>query len=390
MESMLDFVKLTAKMNKTGNVEVSPSFKVIRSKDLMIRGNSFYSIWDENLQKWSTDEFDAINIIDQMTIKYAKEKYGDDAIPQLLINADNCLIDKWKKYCQKQAINNYKALDETLIFSNMEKKRENYSSRQLNYPLERGNHSSWDRLLEVLYSDEEAHKIEWAIGSIVSGDSRWIQKFMVFYGSAGTGKSTILNIVQMLFEGYYAVFDAKALGSNNNSFALESFKSNPLVAIQHDGDLSRIEDNTKLNSLVSHEEMTINEKFKSVYTNSFKAFLMMGTNKPVKITDAKSGLIRRLIDVSPTGNKLSPREYKTIMEKIPFELSGIAHHCLDVYLEDPDFYNDYIPTEMISASNDFYNFVADNYVTFSDAKDVPLSLAWEIYKNYIEDSNMLY
>ena len=126
MESMLDFVKLTAKMNKTGNVEVSPSFKVIRSKDLMIRGNSFYSIWDENLQKWSTDEFDAINIIDQMTIKYAKEKYGDDAIPQLLINADNCLIDKWKKYCQKQAINNYKALDETLIFSNMEKKRENY------------------------------------------------------------------------------------------------------------------------------------------------------------------------------------------------------------------------------------------------------------------------
>ena len=390
MESMLDFVKLTAKMNKTGNVEVSPSFKVIRSKDLMIRGNSFYSIWDENLQRWSTDEFDAINIIDQMTIKYAKEKYGDDAIPQLLINADNCLIDKWKKYCQKQAINNYKALDETLIFSNMEKKRENYSSRQLNYPLERGNHSSWDRLLEVLYSDEEAHKIEWAIGSIVSGDSRWIQKFMVFYGSAGTGKSTILNIVQMLFDGYYAVFDAKALGSNNNSFALESFKSNPLVAIQHDGDLSRIEDNTKLNSLVSHEEMTINEKFKSVYTNSFKAFLMMGTNKPVKITDAKSGLIRRLIDVSPTGNKLSPREYKTIMEKIPFELSGIAHHCLDVYLEDPDFYNDYIPTEMISASNDFYNFVADNYVTFSDAKDVPLSLAWEIYKNYIEDSNMSY
>ena len=106
MESMLDFVKLTAKMNKTGNVEVSPSFKVIRSKDLMIRGNSFYSIWDENLQKWSTDEFDAINIIDQETIKYTKEKYGDDAIPQLLINADNCLIDKWKKYCQKQAINN--------------------------------------------------------------------------------------------------------------------------------------------------------------------------------------------------------------------------------------------------------------------------------------------
>ena len=89
---------------------------------------------------------------------------------------------------------------------------------------------------------------------------------MVLYGSAGTGKSTILNIIQKLFEGYYSVFDAKALGSSNNVFALEAFKSNPLVAIQHDGDLSRIEDNTRLNSLVSHEHMTINEKFKSYQT----------------------------------------------------------------------------------------------------------------------------
>ena len=37
-------------------------------------------------------------------------------------------------------------------------------------------------------------------------------------------------------------------------------KNNPLVGIQHDGDLSKIEDNTRLNSLVSHELMTVNEK----------------------------------------------------------------------------------------------------------------------------------
>lgn len=40
------------------------------------------------------------------------------------------------------------------------------------------------------------------------------------------------------------------MGSANNSFALEAFKANPLIAIQHDGDLSKIEDNTRLNSLV--------------------------------------------------------------------------------------------------------------------------------------------
>ena len=389
MESMLDFVKISTKQ-KNGVLEVIPSFKVIKSKDLMIRGNAFYAIWDEELNKWTTDEFEAIRLIDEATIKYATENYGDMASPQLLVNADNCLIDKWKKYCQKQSINNYKPLDETLLFSNMERRRDKYSSKQLPYPLEPGDYSAWDRLLSVLYSEEERHKIEWAIGSIVSGDSKHIQKFMVFYGSAGTGKSTILNIVQQLFEGYYSVFDAKSLGSNNNAFALEAFKANPLVAIQHDGDLSRIEDNTKLNSLVSHEEMTINEKFKSAYTNSFKAFLMMGTNKPVKITDAKSGLIRRLIDVTPTGEKIDADEYVEIMSKIPFQLSGIAHHCLEVYLDDPKYYNSYVPTEMLGASNDFYNFISDNYMTFSEAKDVPLSLGWEIYKNYCEDSNMPY
>lgn len=386
---MLDFVSITTK-SKNGVVEVSPSFKVIKSKDLMIRGNSFYAIWDENLNKWTTDEFEAIRLIDECTINYCNENGNDLTTPQLLVNADNCLIDKWKKYCQKQSINNYTPLDESLLFSNMERSREKYSSKQLPYPLEEGDYSAWDRLLSVLYNEEERHKIEWAIGSIVSGDSKWIQKFMVFYGSAGTGKSTILNIVQQLFEGYYAVFDAKSLGSNNNAFALEAFKSNPLVAIQHDGDLSKIEDNTKLNSLVSHEEMTINEKFKSAYTNSFKAFLMMGTNKPVRITDAKSGLIRRLIDVTPTGNKLEADEYMDIMSKIPFQLSGIAYHCLQVYLDDPKYYNSYVPTEMLGASNDFYNFISDNYMTFADAKDVSLSLGWEIYKNYCEDSNMPY
>ena len=129
-------------------------------------------------------------------------------------------------------------------------------------------------------------------------------EFVFLVGPSGSGKSTILNIIQKMFDGYWAVFDSKALGSSSNAFALEAFKSNPLIAIQHDGDLSRIEDNTRLNSLVSHETMMVNEKFRSAYASQFKCFMFLGTNKPVKITDAKSGLIRRLIDVEPSGEKI--------------------------------------------------------------------------------------
>ena len=369
---------------------ISPSFKVIRSKDVMMRGNSFYAIWDEANQTWTTDEFDAIDIIDNGTIKWAEEHPEAEGEVHLLRNADTGLIDKWHKYCEKQAINNYVALDESLIFSNTEKKRELYSSKSLPYPLEAGDHGSWDRLLSVLYEEKEAHKIEWCIGSIVSGASKTLQKFLVFHGSAGTGKSTILNVVQMLFDGYYSVFDARALGNASNAFALEAFKSNPLVAIQHDGDLSKIEDNTKLNSLVSHEEMTINEKFKSTYTNKFKAFLMMGTNKPVKITEAKSGLIRRLIDVYPSGNKVTQKEYTKLMNDIEFELSGIAQHCLEVYLDNPHYYDGYMPIEMISGTNDFYNFISDSSEKFVELVNVSLNTAWKMYKQYSEDSNNSY
>ena len=281
-------------------------------------------------------------------------------------------------------------LDEKLIFSNIKTGKKDYASKVLSYPLEAGEPKAYNKLMSTLYSPVERHKIEWAIGSVVSGDSKRLQKFMVLYGSAGTGKSTVLNIIQQLFEGYYSVFDAKALGSSSNAFALEAFRSNPLVAIQHDGDLSRIEDNTRLNSLVSHELMTVNEKFKSTYASRFKAFLFMGTNKPVRITDAKSGLIRRLIDVSPTGDKLDPNEYKAIVKQIEFELGPIAHHCQKVYLDDPGYYDNYIPIAMLGASNDFYNFIVDSYHVFKREDGTSLKAAWEMYKTYNEEAKVAY
>ena len=60
-----------------------------------------------------------------------------------------------------------------------------------------------------LYTEEERYKIEWAIGSIVSGASKKIEKFLVLYGTPGTGKGTILKVVEWLFSGYTAVFDAR-------------------------------------------------------------------------------------------------------------------------------------------------------------------------------------
>ena len=384
---------ISSKLTNKGVYEVTPNFRTYpKSKDLMIRGGDFYAIWIEEEHIWSTNEEDALMLIDQELDKYAKEKYGDASNVTVLYlqNSTNGMIDRWHKFCQKQLRDNFHNLNETLIFSNTEVKKEDYASKSLNYPLEEGDISAWDTLVSTLYLPEEREKIEWCIGSIVSGDSKDLQKFAVLYGSAGTGKSTILNVIQKLFDGYFCVFDAKSIGSSNNQFSLEPFKSNPLVGIQHDGDLSRIEDNTKLNSLVSHEAMPVNEKNKSIYTNSFKCFLFIGTNKPVKITDSKSGLLRRLIDISPSGDRLKTREYNRIMKEINFELGAIAWHCKELYLSDTHKYDDYRPLSMMDATNDFYNFIIDSYRIFDEEDGVTLSRAWEMYKEYCEDSNIQY
>ena len=390
---MLDFLLISSRLTKNG-VIVSPKFRLYpKSKDLMIRGRDFYAVWNEDTGLWSTSEDECFAMIDRELDKYVDEHFDKmEKRPQVLYmwDSESGMVDAFHKYCQKQMRDSYHTLDEELIFSNTKTTRENFASKRLDYPLQSGDISAYDKIIGTLYSEEERHKIEWAIGSIVSGDSKAIQKFIVLYGEAGTGKSTILNIIQQLFKGYYSVFDAKALGQSNNSFALEPFKTNPLVAIQHDGDLSRIEDNTRLNSLVSHEEMTINEKFKSLYVSRYKCFLFMGTNKPVKITDSKSGLLRRLIDVTPTGKKLRKKEYETLVNQVPFELGAIANHCLEVYKTDPNYYDNYVPNSMMSASNDFYNFMIDSFSVFKKQDGTTAKAAWEMYKTYCDDAKVLY
>ncbi len=390
---MIDFLMISTRSTKRGVIEIYPKFIIKKSSDLMIRGGDFYAIWMEDRGLWSTDEQDALQLIDQELDRYAEENrtHFDANIKVLhMWDSESGMIDSWHKYCQKQMRDSFHMLDEKLIFSNTPTNKKDYASKQLKYPLEQGTTDAWDKLMSTLYTEEERAKIEWAIGSIVCGESKKLQKFMVLYGAAGTGKSTVLNIIQQLFEGYYSVFDAKALGSSSNSFALEAFKTNPLVAIQHDGDLSRIEDNTRLNSLVSHELMTVNEKFKSTYANRFKCFLFMGTNKPVKITDAKSGLIRRLIDVSPSGNKLAPKEYKAVTKQIEFELGAIAYHCQEIYLANPGMYDDYIPVTMLGASNDFYNFIIDSYHVFKREDGTTLKASWEMYKTYCDEAKVTF
>lgn len=390
----MDFLSVKSKSNKDGSVEVFPDFKVVRSSDLMVQGKAFYAVWDEGAGLWSQDEYDIQRLVDAEVWNKKAELEKDPKVGSVTAKTmGDFSSGAWMSFRRyvTHISDSSVPLDDELTFANTPVKKEDYVSKRLPYPLERGSITAWNELVGTLYDPPERAKLEWAIGAIVSGDAKRIQKFLVLYGSAGTGKSTILDIVQKLFVGYYTTFEAKALTGNNNSFATEVFKGNPLVAIQHDGDLSKIEDNTKLNSIVSHEEMTMNEKFKPSYTARINAFLLMGTNSAVKITDAKSGIIRRLIDVQPSGNRLPPGRYQMVLEQIEFELGAIAHHCLDVYREmGKNYYASYRPVEMMLQTDVFYNFIESAFDIFKSQNGTSLNQAYDLYKEYCEESHVQY
>ena len=181
---MIDFLRIATRTGKHGVIEVYPNFIITKSKDLMIRGSDFYAIWLEERGLWSTEEQDALQLIDRELDIYANEHkqfLGDNVRVLHMWDAQSGMIDIWHKYCQRQMRDNYHTLDETLIFANTSVKKDSYASKRLPYPLEQGSIAAYDELMTTLYTPEEREKIEWAIGSIVNGDSKKIQKFLVLY-----------------------------------------------------------------------------------------------------------------------------------------------------------------------------------------------------------------
>ena len=387
---MRDFYTIKEKYPKMGVLEIYPEFKVIKSKDLMVQGKNFYAVWDEDLGLWTQDEYAIKHMVDSDLWAY-REKVGDipgtNVIVKCMEDDSTGMWHRFQKYIADMP-NNYHQLDSKITFSNTEVTKKDYISKRLPYALQEGNIDAWDELVGTLYFPEEREKIEWAIGAVVSGDSKTIQKFMVFYGDPGHGKGTILDIIKQMFEPYCASFDAGEL-TGFSSFPMEQFASNPLVAIQFDGDLSHIATNTKLNSLVSHEMMTMKEKYKRSYDFIPQSFLFLASNEPVKISNGKSGIIRRLIDVTPSMQRIPEKRYFQLKNQVKFELGAIAYHCLQVYEEmGKHYYEGYKPVEMMFKTDPFFNFVDFYYLVFSRDDGTTLKAAYEMYKDYCENSNI--
>ena len=392
---MLDFIQWLVKETREG-LEIRPDFMVGRSKDLMVQGGDFYAIWDEKAGLWSRDKYLVAELVDAELRVFCEEKESEGLVvkPKYLRSFAN---GGWKQFNTflKSVSDNSHPLDTALTFANTKVEKTSYASRRLSYDIASGDISAYEQLISLLYAPEERQKFEWALGSIIEGKAKEIQKFLVFFGAPGTGKSTIMDIAFKILGGkisdggYVSTFESENITGGTSAFSLEAFRDNPLLALQHDTDLSGIKNNAKLNSIVSHEEMRMNEKYKATYDWKINAQLWLGTNKPVRITDGYSGLIRRLIDVHPTGLIHDVDTYHILTERVNFELGAIAYHCAEVFRKlGKNRYSKYVPEKMIQKTNVFYNFVEFYHDEFAAEDGITLKRAFDMWKQYCKDAEL--
>lgn len=388
-------------------LEVKPEF-LGTGKGLMRKGGKFYAVLDEETGMWSTDESDVIKFVDRATVKFADEHFqknekGDyiyfsseegKFVPvklMLLDNSSSKLLLEFNKFCAGlPPNNNYVQLDTEITYADDKVTPNMYRSKRLSYNVAPGSIESYDKLISVLYSEQDREKIEWSIGAIFTGMSKKIEKILVLYGKPGSGKSTILDLIKLLFKGYWAPFVASELVSKTHQFATAAFKDNPLLAIQDDGSLAKIE-SPVINEIISHKDVMINEKGKQQYSIRSNSFLIMATNETVDIRDRKLGITRRLLDCYPSGRRIPEEEFDALSARMEFELGAIAYHCIEVFKKlGKNYYSHYEPIKMIEKTNPLQNFLFDKLEQLTAKKYYLRSELYALYKAYCDESGFLY
>ena len=145
----MDFYKIKTKEAK-GFPQVYPDWIVDKFDDLMVKGGSFYAVWDEARGMWSTNEYDIQRIVDADLRKFADESEKNGKLVEPLYTRDfgSGSWERFNKYIRNLPDKgNYHQLDEMITFANTEVKKKDYVSKRLPYSLQSGRTDAWDELI---------------------------------------------------------------------------------------------------------------------------------------------------------------------------------------------------------------------------------------------------
>lgn len=391
-----DFVRVVK--SRVGNkndgdiYQLSIDFNVGKLRDVVIQGGQFVAFYNSETHFWEskTEFYEFARKLLYEAAEEERAKFPNQTIivmdPQHLSSKVPAKIDSLCKACEadRPVLFNQK-----ILWNGEIPERKDYATRTMPYSAESTECPSYDTIMSVLYSPEDRTMLEWLAGAAICGDGARIDKFVYLEGEPGSGKSTFLNILEAVIGPYGASIKAEDLASSNGTFATSQLKSGPLIAIQHDGDLSKIETNTTLNNIISHEPICINDKYAKTYYIRLNTLLFIASNYPLRLTDSMSGLLRRCLDPVPTGKLIPVEKYNQLISYVQNELGGVANRFISVYRElGPRAYNGYRSSRIVRSGNALGYWVERNRdIDWSTQGECLLSTEYSLYRAYCDSTS---
>lgn len=346
--------KKTRLSNRAEQYKLEIDFSLDGLDDVIRKGGDILAFWNEYTESWDPKEKIYAYAKDYLTnmVKEESDKHPDQMIvlinPMLVSSGSSIALDRFVKAIPESTI----LLNQKIIWKGDPVGKYDYSTKQMPYALVNAACPNYDELMHILYAPEDRTMLEWLAGAALANEGGNIEKFVYLEGDPGSGKSTFLNILFMVAGPYAANIRAEELVSKSDAFGTGQLKDAPLIAIQHDGDLSKVEQNVVLNNIVSHEPVKINDKYEKAYYMKLNTLLFVASNEPLRLTSSNSGLLRRCLDPIPTGKLISREKYDTLMAGVKKERGAIANRFISVYRElGPVAYGPYKSSRLVKNGN---------------------------------------
>ena len=181
--------------------------------------------------------------------------------------------------------------------------------------------------------------------------SNGYERFFILYGPAGTGKSTVLNLIKQIFDNDCGVFSLSQLCER---FAPSEACQYRLIT-HSELDTNEINSN-HIKSIISREDGTVERKGQQPFNIKWQSRLLYACNEMPWIDIGDTGLMRRIVVFKM--DKPFKKFDKNVRDYVysPEELKYIIHKALNMDMTDwfEDFRRDTF--EAVTEHNPVYLF----------------------------------
>lgn len=296
----------------------------------------------------------------------------------------------FQHFVKSYTMNYDKEFNTRVVFDNEEVTRNMYTSTVLNYHPQDIPTPQFDKVMEVWFPNS-IEMIMWFVGAALLGKTDQIQKMVFIYGEPKSGKSSLLDIIDWLFQDYIHEMSVNGFTDTSDQFASGLFKNAPVI-VDRDADIKRIKNKVLFNKFISHESFSVNKKHVSPYDSRFTGILFAASNYVFDMGDpGKDGTARRVAPVYSKGARIPFNEYNIAMEQIKnVELPGIAQKAIDTFNRlGPGWSNDLeIDPDMMYKSNLAYQFIRDAYMDGRIGEVVKWKDIGDMYRDFLEDDSL--